>query len=117
MVDGRHLDDAELFLFLGIIDEDVEHEAVLLRFGQRIGAFLLDGVLRGQHEERIGQRVARAADGDLAFLHRFEQGGLRLGRRAVDLVGQNDVGEQRAVQELEQRAGRSPCLPAGLRCR
>ncbi len=93
---GGHLDDAELLLFLGIVHEDVEHEAVLLRFGQRIGAFLLDGVLRGQHEERVGQLVPGAADGDLAFLHGFEQGGLRLGRRAVDLVGQDDVGEQRA---------------------
>ena len=52
------LDDPELFFLLGIIDEDVEHEAVELRFGQRIGAFLLDRVLRGQHEERIGQRDA-----------------------------------------------------------
>ena len=32
-----------------------EHEPVELRLGQRIGAFLLDGVLRGQDEERIGQ--------------------------------------------------------------
>ena len=43
---------------LGIVDEHVEHEAVELRFGQRIGAFLLDRVLRGQHEERLGQRDA-----------------------------------------------------------
>ena len=51
--------------------------------------------------------MLRAADGDLALLHRFEQGGLRLGRRAVDLVGQDDVGEDRAVQELEHAlAGR-----------
>src|SRR5579884_1226725 len=98
----RLLNDAELFLFVGIIDEDIEHEAVLLRFGQRIGAFLLDRVLRRQDEERIGQLVPRAADGDLAFLHRFEQSGLRLRRRAVDLVGEDDIGEQRAVQELEQ---------------
>ena len=42
---------------LGIIDEDVEHEAVQLGLGQRIGALLLDGVLRGQHEERLGQPV------------------------------------------------------------
>ena len=35
----------------GIIDEGVEHEAVQLRLRQRVGAFLLDGVLRGQHEK------------------------------------------------------------------
>ena len=79
-----------------ILDEHLEHEAVLLGFGQRIGAFLLDRVLRGQHEERVGQLVADAADGDLPFLHGFEQGGLRLRRRAVDFVGENHVGEQRA---------------------
>ena len=82
----------------GYLHEDLEHEAVLLGFGQRIGAFLLDRVLRGQHEERVVEAVADAADGDLAFLHGFEQGGLRLGRRAVDFVGEDDVGEQRALR-------------------
>jgi hypothetical protein len=38
------------------LTRDLEHEAVELRLGQRIGAFLLDRVLRRQHEER-----ARAA--------------------------------------------------------
>ena len=51
------LDDLELFLLVGIVDVDVEHEAVELRLGQRVGAFLLDRVLRGQHEERLGQPV------------------------------------------------------------
>ena len=34
---------------------DLQQETVELGFGQRIGALLLDRVLRGQHEERIGQ--------------------------------------------------------------
>ena len=84
--------------------EHLEHEAVLLGFGQRIGAFLLDRVLRGQHEERIVELVADAADGDLPLLHGFEQGGLGLGRRAVDFVGQDHVGEQRPFEELELAA-------------
>ena len=46
--------------------------------------------------------MARAGDGDLPLLHGLEQGGLGLGRRAIDLVGEDDVGEERAVQELEQ---------------
>ena len=41
----------------GIIDLDVEHEAVQLGLGQRIGPFLLDRVLRGDGEERLGQRI------------------------------------------------------------
>ena len=52
---GRSPGDLELLVETRIADEDLEHEAVLLGLGQRIGAFLLDGVLRGQDEERIGQ--------------------------------------------------------------
>ena len=84
-----------------IIDLDVEHEAVELGFRQRIGPFLLDRVLRGDDEERVGQIVRLLAGGHLAFLHRLQQGGLRLRRRAVDLVGQHDVGEDRALDEAE----------------
>ena len=67
--------------------------------GKRIGAFHLDRVLRGEDEERLFQRVPNAGGGDLVFLHRFEQRGLRLGRRAVDFVGENHVGEDRAAHE------------------
>ena len=98
---GRSSGDLELLVEARVANEDLEHEAVLLRLGQRIGAFLLDGVLRRQDEERIGQPVTNPADRDLAFLHGLEQCGLRLGRRAIDLVGQDDVGEQRPFQEPE----------------
>ena len=70
--------------------------------GSGIGALLLDRVLGRQHEERIGQVVGGAAGGDLVLLHRLEQRGLGLGRRAVDLVGQHDVGEDRALHEPER---------------
>jgi hypothetical protein len=40
-------------------------------------------------------------DGDAALLHALEQSGLGLGRRAVDLVDQDDVREHRARPELE----------------
>ena len=43
----------------------------------------------------------------MMLLHRFEQGGLGLGRRAVDLVGQHHVGEDRSLEEDET-------APAGL---
>ena len=46
--------------FLGavrIADDDLHHEAVHLRFGQRIGALLLQRILRGEHQKRIGQFV------------------------------------------------------------
>ena len=93
---GRQPDDVELLLLVGVVDQDVEHEPVELRLGQRVGPFLLDRVLRGQDEERVGQPVPLAADGDLPLLHGLEQGRLGLGRGPVDLVGQDDVGEDRA---------------------
>ena len=74
-----------------VADAQLQQEAVDLRLGQRVGALLLDRVLRGQHQERVRQRERLAADGHLALLHRLEQRALHLGRRAVDLVGQDDV--------------------------
>jgi hypothetical protein len=63
--------------------------------------FLLDRVLRGDGEERVGQRVGGLSHRHLALLHRLQQGRLRLGGRAVDLVGQQDVGEHRPFHEAE----------------
>jgi hypothetical protein len=46
-----------LFLVGGrVIDLDQEHEAVELGLGQRVGAFLFDRVLGGEHEKRRLQR-------------------------------------------------------------
>jgi len=95
----RHLDDAEFLLLVWIVYENVEHEAVLLGFGQRVSAFLLDRILSGQNEKRIGQAMAGAAHGHLSFLHRFEKSRLGLGGSAIDLVRQNNIGEDRAVDE------------------
>ena len=70
----RHqIEDLALLGFLRITDIQLQHEAIELRFGQLIGAFLFERVLRGQNEERIGERIGLLADRDLPFLHRFEQ--------------------------------------------
>ena len=45
--------------------------------------------------------MPHAAHGHLPLLHGFQKRGLRFGRRAVDFVGQDDVGEQRPFQEAE----------------
>ena len=45
--------------------------------------------------------IGLAADGDRLLLHRFEERRLRLGRGTVDLVGEDEVGEDRAGLELE----------------
>ena len=86
---GGAADDFRFLIFLGIIDLYVKHETVLLRLGQLIGAFLFHGVLRSQHKERLLQPVGLAADGDRMLLHGFQQGGLGLWGRAVDLIRQN----------------------------
>src|SRR5580698_8362183 len=62
---------------------------------------MLDGILRGQHQKRIGQRVRVIIHGDLRFVHRFQQRGLRLRRGAIDFVGHDDVRENRPGLEFE----------------
>ena len=94
-------DDVDLFLERGIVHFDIEHEPVQLSFGQRIGALLLNGVLRGQDKERRRQRIALARHGDRLFLHGLEQSGLGLGGGAVYFISQYDIGEDRAFDELE----------------
>ena len=69
--------------------------------GQRIGPLLLDRILRGQHEERIRQRIVAPAHRHFALLHRFEHGGLGFGRGPVDFVRQNHVRENGPFQEPE----------------
>ncbi len=58
---GAAADDLHLFAGGGVLDLDLEHEAVELGLGEGVGAFLLDGVLGGEDEEGLGQVVAAAA--------------------------------------------------------
>ncbi len=50
------------------------------------------------------------AGGDLIFLHRLQQRGLGLRRRAVDFVGQDHVAEDRALEEPQLAAARAAIL-------
>ena len=79
----------------GIANEHLEHEAVDLGLGQRVGTLSLDGVLGSHDQERTGHLVGLASDGYLPFLHHLQQGALHLGRGAIDLIGQQQVGENR----------------------
>src|SRR6266851_3880352 len=90
---------AENFLFRfvgGIAHFDAHQETVELRFRQRIGAVMLDRILRGDDEKGLWKRERFAVHGDLRFVHGFEKSGLRARRGAVDFVSENDVGENRA---------------------
>ena len=57
--------------------------------------------MMGQHEERLGQGQRLALQRDLSLLHGLQQRGLRLGRGAVDLVRQYDVGKDRTAAQFE----------------
>ena len=92
---------AALGLERGIGDIDLHDETVELGFGQGISAFLLDGVLRGEHVEGLGQVMAMASNGDVVFLHGLQQGGLGAWRRAVDFVGHQQLAEHGARHKAE----------------
>ena len=109
---GRHLDFGHRLLpgqrhdqpggrAVRVIDAGVQHEAIELSLGQRVGAFLFDRVLRRHHHEQVRQLIGGHPDGDLPLGHRFEQRRLHLGGCAVDLVSQDQVVEQRPALEAE----------------
>ena len=87
-----------------ITELDLHEEAVELRLRQRKRADLVRRIARCDDEERCRQRVGRAVGRHLAFLHRFEQRALRLRRRAVDLVGEDELREHGTLVELEAAA-------------
>ena len=99
-------EDGDGGLVVRVAQRRLHEEAVELGLGQPVGAGLLDGVLGGDDHERVADLVGHTVDGDASLLHDLEQGRLRLGRGAVDLVGEHDVGEDRAGVEVEGRLGR-----------
>ena len=54
LISRRLFDYPLFFLARRVPNGDLQHEAIELRLGQRISAFLLDRVLRRQNEERLG---------------------------------------------------------------
>ena len=94
-------DDRELVLLPRVAEPSLQEEAVELGLGEREHALELDRVLGRQHEERLREHVRLPVDRHLALGHRLEQGRLGLRHRAVDLVDEHDVREQRTAPELE----------------
>ncbi len=98
----RTLHDRELLVVTRVADQDLEHEAVDLSLRQRIRALRLDRILGCHDEERVRDEVRRLADRDLPLLHHLEQRRLHLRRRAVDLVGEQEVAEDRTELGVER---------------
>ena len=86
---------------VGIGNLDLQEKPIQLRFGQRVGAFLLDRVLRRQHVERLGQAMFNARDADPAFLHRLQKCGLGARAGAVDFVRHQELAEHRPRHEAK----------------
>ena len=110
MLAGRLQQYAPLIGAVGIEHVDLQQEAVKLRLGQRIGALLLQRILRRQHMERARQVVRLAGDADVIFLHRLKQGRLRARRRPVDFVGHQQLREHRPPDEAEGAGFVGPLL-------
>ena len=84
-----------------IAQAETHQEAVELGLGQRERAFVVDRVLRGDHQEWRRQHMGHAIDRDARLGHRLEQRGLGPRRRAVDFVGQQQLGKDRTRPEFE----------------
>ncbi len=84
-----------------IAEANLHQKAIELGFGQRIGPLELDRVLRRERGERRREPMARAVDRDLALFHRLEQRRLRPRRHPVDLVDEQQVGEDRPLVQRE----------------
>ena len=103
---SKRLTICELLGRRRIVHRDPHQEPVALRLRERVDPLGLDGVLRGDHDEGTGCGHGPPADRDLSLLHHFEQGRLHLGRRTVDLVREDDVGEHGARLDVERFARR-----------
>ena len=93
--------DVAFGLTVGIFHVDLYKEPVQLRLGQRIGAFLFDRVLGGQHMEGHAQRAVFTRHGHRAFLHRLQQRRLSTGTGTVDLIRHQQLTKDRAGDEPE----------------
>ena len=91
----------QFYLPRRITHRNPQQEPVQLAFGQRVRSLELDRVLRGDHHERTGQRIRLPVDRHLPLAHRFQKRALRARGGPVDLVGQHQVGEDRARVKRE----------------
>src|ERR1700687_468459 len=96
IVANAHAQDFALRFVRGVAHADAHEEAIELRFRERVSTVVLDGILRGDDEKRLGQRERFAVHGHLRFVHGFQQRGLRARGGAVDFVGEYDIGKNGA---------------------
>ena len=86
----RAVEDLVEFVSARILDIQFEKKPVELRFGKRVGALHLDRILSGQHKERPRHAVLLSRNGDVSFLHGFEESALGFWGGAIDLVREDE---------------------------
>src|SRR5689334_21081843 len=86
---------------VGISQRNSHEKAVELRFRQSKRTQLLVGILGGDHEERLGQRMSRGIRTDLTLLHGFQQSALGPRAGPIDFVRQQQLGEDRSLPEMK----------------
>ncbi len=94
-------DDLMLFVSGGVGQQNLEEKTIELSLRQRICSFVLNWILSRQHSEHRRQWIQFTVNCYLPFFHRFEQCGLRFGWRAIDLVTQQDVSEDRSPSQTK----------------
>ncbi len=107
------VDQLRLHLGRGVTEREPHQEAVQLGIRQRVGPGQVERVLGGDDDEGPGEQMRRPVHRDVGVGHGLEQRGLGAGRRAVQLVGEHQLVEERARAELELAAGRREDLDAG----
>src|SRR5579863_1665605 len=93
--------EAHLHLRRRIADAYAEEEAIELRLRKRERSSEVLRVLGGDDEEGLGQRDRLAVQRHLPLVHRLEERRLRPRTGAVDLVGEEDIREDRALAQDE----------------
>lgn len=94
---GHALDDLGFLLAVRGMHHHLQQETVDLRLRQGIGAFQFDRVLGGEDQEGLRQRPCIPRQAHLTLLHRLQQGGLHLRWGAVDLIGKQEIAENRPL--------------------
>ena len=74
-----------------ILDDQLEQKPIELGLGQVVSPLRFDGVLRGHDQKRRLDRIAHAVDRHPVLLHDLQQRRMGLGRRAIDLIGQQAI--------------------------
>ena len=95
----RSLHDPALIFLVRKPYGQFHQKAVHLRLGKRERSPGLDRILGRDDEERIRQRTRDTVRRHLLLLHAFQKPRLRPRRRPVDLVREQDIGEDRSRPE------------------